>query len=144
MSSRKKKRRGKAGRKRSRSGSAEGRGRGNETVEGPDSPRRRQAIVRGFLLLCLLGGGILLLVYRPWASSPEEAPEPWEYDEVRDRHWHPGHGHWHDGPPPEQVGSRRPEVDLPFPWEYDPVNDRYWHPGHAHWHSGRPPPPEER
>ena len=40
----------------------------------------------------------------PEAERPAETtPEPWEYDEARDRHWHPGHGHWHPGPPPEDA-----------------------------------------
>ncbi len=34
-------------------------------------------------------------------TSAEE-PEPWEYDVVHDRYWHPGHGHWHQGRPPEE------------------------------------------
>lgn len=29
-------------------------------------------------------------------------PEPWIYDPVRNRHWNPVHGHWHDGPAPGQ------------------------------------------
>jgi hypothetical protein len=28
-------------------------------------------------------------------------PQPWQYDAPRNRYWHPGHGHWHDGPPPD-------------------------------------------
>ena len=27
-------------------------------------------------------------------------PAPWTYDAGRDKHWHPGHGHWHDGKAP--------------------------------------------
>ena len=30
-----------------------------------------------------------------------ETPAPWHYDRPRNRHWHPAHGHWHEGPPPE-------------------------------------------
>ncbi|MEO5619109.1 MAG: SEC-C metal-binding domain-containing protein, partial [Candidatus Eisenbacteria bacterium] len=26
--------------------------------------------------------------------------QPWAYDSVSKRHFDPGHGHWHDGPPP--------------------------------------------
>ena len=33
--------------------------------------------------------------------DPAALPDPWEYDSQRNRHWHPGHGHWHDGPPPQ-------------------------------------------
>lgn len=38
----------------------------------------------------------------PPPREPVETPEPWEYDEARDRHWHAGHGHWHRGPPPPE------------------------------------------
>jgi hypothetical protein len=27
-------------------------------------------------------------------------PTPWQYDPGTDRHYHPGHQHWHSGPPP--------------------------------------------
>lgn len=33
--------------------------------------------------------------------DPEDQPQPWEYDPKTNRHWHPGHGHWHDGRPPQ-------------------------------------------
>ncbi len=36
------------------------------------------------------------------SNAPADTPEPWEYDEANDRHWHAGHGHWHRGPPPPQ------------------------------------------
>jgi hypothetical protein len=65
-------------------------------------------------------------------------PEPWQYDPVNDKHYHPEHGHWHQGKPPT-VRDRTPE-----PWEYDPATNKHWHPGHNHWHDGPPPPPEER
>lgn len=42
-----------------------------------------------------------------------ETPEPWEYDEANNRHWHPGHGHWHAGPPPEE--GEREESSPPEP-----------------------------
>lgn len=29
------------------------------------------------------------------------SPKPYEYDAENDRYWHPGHGHWHRGRPPE-------------------------------------------
>ncbi len=38
-------------------------------------------------------------------NRPEPAaatPKPWEYDAENDRYWHPGHGHWHRGKPPEE------------------------------------------
>ena len=35
------------------------------------------------------------------ATQPDSSQlEPWEYDLIRDRHWNPIHGHWHDGRPP--------------------------------------------
>jgi len=27
-------------------------------------------------------------------------PRPWHYDKAANRHWNPGHSHWHKGPPP--------------------------------------------
>ncbi|MCH7870940.1 MAG: SEC-C domain-containing protein [Planctomycetes bacterium] len=33
-------------------------------------------------------------------------PAAWEYDPQTNRHWHPQHGHWHDGQPPPE--SQRP------------------------------------
>jgi uncharacterized protein YyaL (SSP411 family) len=33
--------------------------------------------------------------------QPNEEPEPREYDPRTDRHWSPGHGHWHQGRPPK-------------------------------------------
>lgn len=32
-------------------------------------------------------------------------PQPWQYDPATNKHWHPEHGHWHDGPAPAE-GSR--------------------------------------
>ncbi|MFA9479696.1 hypothetical protein ACERK3_15520 [Phycisphaerales bacterium AB-hyl4] len=34
-----------------------------------------------------------------------ETPEPYYHDEENNRYWHetaPGHGHWHQGPPPPE------------------------------------------
>ncbi len=28
-------------------------------------------------------------------------PQPWQYDAASDKHYHPGHRHWHAGPPPD-------------------------------------------
>ena len=103
----------------------------------PGKPSRRGSYLAAALVFCLLAGGVLLAVFRPW-DSPGETPNPWEYDEANDRYWHPIHEHWHDGPPPEPAAQR------PAAWEYDEANDRYWHPLHQHWHSGRPPPEWER
>jgi len=75
-------------------------------------------------------------------------PLPWEYDAVTNRHWDPGHGHWHDGPPPPESARTGGGADLsppaapsetPDPWAYDPETDRHWHPDHGHWHNGPPP-----
>ena len=35
--------------------------------------------------------------------SPKREPKAWEYNVATNQHWHPGHGHWHDGPPPTGV-----------------------------------------
>jgi len=85
--------------------------------------------------------------------------EPWEYDAENDRHWHPGHAHWHEGPPPEDPESEDagegntatapgvtpvPTRPTPEPWSYDAENNRHWFPAHNHWHEGPPPPESER
>lgn len=79
-----------------------------------------------------------------YSETPGRTPEPYEYDAVNNRHWHAGHGHWHDGPPP--IGLRTPEpaspatpATAPEPYEYDPVQNRHWDPDHGHWHNGPPP-----
>lgn len=81
-------------------------------------------------------------------------PEPWYYDAVLNRHWDPGHAHWHSGPPPplesRETGAAAgatpatAPAETPAPWYYDAVNDQHWDPGHAHWHPGPPPPEDER
>jgi len=89
----------------------------------------------------------------PFTGTMGGTPAPYEYDAVNDRHWHAGHGHWHNGPPPPPEARSLPTpaaqrpvqpVATPEPYEYDAVNDRHWHAGHGHWHSGPPPPPEDR
>ena len=82
-------------------------------------------------------------------------PKPWQFDAPRNRYWHPGHGHWHDGaPPPEperaaemtQAGARAPDQSplpggvTPSPNYYDAAKDRYWSAEHGHWHTGHPVP----
>ena len=49
----------------------------------------------------------------PQANASNQARTPWEYDPVTDRHWdpRPGHNHWHNGPPPNQV----PPTQTPGP-----------------------------
>lgn len=89
------------------------------------------------------------------SSSPGgSTPEPWEFDAANNRHWHPGHGHWHQGPPPafgrdsgaasSESMSGVPEGSTPEPWYYDADADRHWDPSHGHWHSGPPPPSSMR
>lgn len=131
-----------------------------------------------FLLRGLvLAGGLIFavaLVYGNVAPAPQarpslpripagtggtggSTPAAWHYDVANDRHWHPGHSHWHDGPPPPAsqregapsgqrnhtvAGTDLPGGVTPEPWHYDAAQDRHWHPEHAHWHSG--PPPENR
>ncbi|MHC5023705.1 MAG: hypothetical protein ACYTGG_07320 [Planctomycetota bacterium] len=34
-------------------------------------------------------------------NSKNQTPEPWEYDPADNTHFDPQHGHWHQGPPPE-------------------------------------------
>jgi hypothetical protein len=91
--------------------------------------------------------------FQPRSAGPLAQPNPpaWHYDAVNNRHWDPGHNHWHDGPPPFQVGPSQPiggvtqaqpqPAATPAPWEYDAANDRHWVADHGHWHDG-PPPPE--
>jgi len=38
--------------------------------------------------------------------QPGAEPEPWEYDPATNRHWHPGHMHWHQGRPPSSRQRR--------------------------------------
>ena len=70
-------------------------------------------------------------------------PPPWFHDVENNRHWDPGHGHWHDGPPPAHAtqppSALMAPLRAPEPWEYDAANNRHWHPGHNHWHAGPPP-----
>lgn len=84
------------------------------------------------------------------------APQAWEFDASGNRHWDPGHGHWHDGPPPppEQRTVTEPErrtshednpsIPNPEPWQYDASKDLHYDPGHGHWHSGQPPAADQR
>ncbi|MBT8485618.1 MAG: hypothetical protein HKO59_12610 [Phycisphaerales bacterium] len=89
-------------------------------------------------------------------ASGATTPQPWEYDPATNKHWHPTHGHWHDGPPPNQnpavvnaqasgdLGSVAPDILNPKPWQYDPASNKHYHAGHGHWHDGPPPPESER
>lgn len=109
---------------------------------------RRGALKPLHALLILVLVGILLawVGHEISQQGPDRSgtPEPWYYDEANNRHWHPGHGHWHEGPPPPEAAGPQQPGQTPEPWHYDEANDRHWHPGHAHWHDGPPPPPEAR
>ena len=140
-----------------------------ETDAGWPAPQRRSRRLRLMLsavLVAILAVWVVtsVLVNNPQPTAPagnlpaDQTPDPWAYDRINDRHWHPGHGHWHDGPPPPGVAPQNdvaprdgdasqnagntPTDDTPEPWEYDPVNNRHWHPNHGHWHQG--PPPQDR
>jgi hypothetical protein len=79
-------------------------------------------------------------------TAPEFTPEPYTYDAENNRHWDPGHNHWHDGPPPpieERTVVAAAPADVE-PWFYNEETDQHWDPGHDHWHKGPPPPPEDR
>ncbi len=43
---------------------------------------------------------------KPALLRPGTPPTPWEFDADGNRHWHPDHRHWHDGPPPA-AGERK-------------------------------------
>lgn len=74
-------------------------------------------------------------------NESSAVPADWHYDAVLNRHWDPGHAHWHDGPPPTGIAG-----GTPAPWHFDAVNNRHWDPtaGHNHWHEGPPPPLAQR
>lgn len=83
----------------------------------------------------------------PSAALPSTTPAPWQYDPVSNRHWDPGHGHWHDGPPPRQPATSEVSTTTTFSgnatnppaWFFDAAANRHWHPEHQHWHDGPPP-----
>ena len=43
-----------------------------------------------------------------------QSPAPWFYDAASDRHWVPGHEHWHSGPPPPLDQRQSGALDLGF------------------------------
>ncbi len=77
----------------------------------PVTKSRRDVWLIALGLAALVGVTILALVSvnrRP-AARPGEVtsllpggriPKAWEFDAANNRHWDPGHNHWHDGPPP--------------------------------------------
>lgn len=75
----------------------------------------------------------------PAAAGP--SGQPWAYDSLRNQHWDPNHGHWHEGPPPppEQRSQSAAAPIAPAPYAYDSVSNRHWDPNHGHWHQGPPP-----
>lgn len=111
-------------------------GEGKQENSGSKGRSGRRSYIALTLVVFLLAGGLIYAFLRPWESLGDD-PEPWEYDEVRDRHWH--YDHWDDGPPPVRSDDAPTASDTPRPWEYDEANDRHWDPLHGHWHSGRPP-----
>lgn len=73
-------------------------------------------------------------------GTTEATPPPWYYDSLTNRHWDPGHAHWHDGPPPVTAGGQTGQTFAePAPYQHDTVNNRHWDPDHRHWHDGPPP-----
>lgn len=78
----------------------------------PPAPKtRRDVWLIGIGLAALVAVTILALVSvnrRPVAQpgGPTSLlpggrqPKAWEFDAANNRHWDPGHNHWHDGPPP--------------------------------------------
>lgn len=94
----------------------------------------------------------------------EQRPAPYTYDSLRNQHFDPVHGHWHDGRPPASTqatgtgtatpgaapapapapgappAANAPSPTNPEPWTYDSAKNQHWDPGHQHWHPGPPPP----
>lgn len=61
------------------------------------------------LLAAILIGSLVIIFRSSNGAAPGRTPVrgavepvPYEYDAERNRYWHPGHGHWHDGRPPAQ------------------------------------------
>ena len=89
---------------------------------------------------------------------PDQRPAPYTYDSLRNQHFDPVHGHWHDGRPPAPAGAQAPapapppgtspapqptatvlDGTNPEPWTYDAAKNQHWDPEHQHWHQGPPP-----
>jgi hypothetical protein len=46
-------------------------------------------------------GGTTIINSGLASGDPDIAnPTPWQYDPATNKHWHPDHGHWHNGPVP--------------------------------------------
>lgn len=60
-------------------------------------------IVMGVLVIAAAG---IALIFRGDAiptAVVDDTPPPYYYDAEHDRYWHPDHGHWHRGRPPEDA-----------------------------------------
>ena len=111
--------------------------------------KTRAGVKGGHLLAVIIGvaviGGFAIAINQFRYVDADGTPQPWEYNAARNQDWNPqpGHGHWHDGPPPGGTGQgTQPAADVnPQPWQYDAVRNRHWNPqpGHDHWHDGPPP-----
>lgn len=108
------------------------------------------AIVAG-VMITRRGTGVVPQAGPIGASTVNGPPaEPWAYDSVTKRHYDPGHGHWHDGPPPPLAARGLPSPvagttdtmsgPTPAAWTHDVAGNRHWDPTHNHWHPGPPPP----
>jgi hypothetical protein len=126
---------------------------------GEPAPPSTARMITVIALIVITAGGITAIAITssereaapidPAAAAATTAdPEPWHYDPVTNKHWHEGHGHWHDGPPPPLADrgagigdgvEAPPHIPAPTPWQYDDLTDRHYDPGHGHWHAGPPP-----
>lgn len=121
------------------------------------------AILIGVSMLYNRGPGISRGPAQPLSSAPASGAMPgaWEYDSLTNKHFDPGHGHWHDGPPPANASQQTPTLPsspstsitggavpappsvpagtTPQPWQYDAATNRHYDPTHGHWHQGPPP-----
>lgn len=90
------------------------------------------------------------------ASAVGSEPAPWTYDPRTNKHWHPGHRHWHDGVAPTSAArdsaAQAPTIRTvttpaaapvatpePEAWSYVESRKQYWDPRHHHWHNGPSP-----
>jgi hypothetical protein len=120
-----------------------------------------------WVVLAIIGVGVaafaMLRADRPEPTSSStvpvgERPAPYTYDSLRNQHFDPVHGHWHDGRPPASAGSAGAATPgsaptpappptagspsnpaTPAPYTYDAEKNQHWDPQHQHWHPGLPP-----
>ena len=128
---------------------------GGDAESGFSAGPARLVVMLGLAVVLGTAAFMLLVSDEPESAIVETTIEaaaatttpPWTYDAATNKHWHPGHQHWHEGPPPTQIGAAGgggavdppPNVPNPQPWQYDVASNRHFDPGHAHWHSGPPP-----